>query len=293
MTKEPSTDSEQKSPAKAELIPTTPPPKEPAREPNTRILYVFGAVAALLVTIGLTSGITAWLVRSDLTNWGDVSTIQISDQPVSQGVAVVEKVADSVVSINTETTQYDWFGRAATAEGAGSGVIISADGYVLTNNHVIDGADTVSVTTREGEEYSARVIGTDADADLALIKVAGVTNLLPAELGESSELQVGEDVYAVGNALGQYPNSVTKGIISGLGRPITAVSSGLRGNLQEFENLIQTDAAINSGNSGGPLVDGDGRVIGINTAVAGSAQNIGFSVPIERAQELIDDARNQ
>ncbi len=242
-----------------------------------------------MATIGLTSGITAWLVRADLQN---TQQIAISDQPVSQGVAVVEKVADSVVSITTETAQYDWFGRQAISSGAGSGVIISEDGYILTNNHVIDGADSVYVTTTDDKEYEANVVATEPDADLALLKVANVTSLRAAELGDANDLQVGQDVYAIGNALGQYPNSVTKGIISGLGRPITAVSSGLRGNLQEFEDLIQTDAAINSGNSGGPLVNADGKVIGINTAVAGQAQNIGFSVPINRAQDLIQRAES-
>lgn len=270
-----------------DLLPAQPNRTDP---PKTRpLVLTFVAVFALMATIGLTSGITAWLVRADLQN---TQQITISDQPVSQGVAVVEKVADSVVSITTETAQYDWFGRQAISSGAGSGVIISADGYILTNNHVIDGADSVYVTTTDDEEYEAMVVATEPDADLALLKVRNATSLRAAELGNANDLQVGQDVYAIGNALGQYPNSVTKGIVSGLGRPITAVSSGLRGNLQEFEDLIQTDAAINSGNSGGPLVNADGQVIGINTAVAGQAQNIGFSVPINRAQDLIQQAES-
>ncbi|MAU34016.1 hypothetical protein CL689_00045 [Candidatus Saccharibacteria bacterium] len=270
-----------------DLLPTQPSRPAPVKV-NPLVLTII-AVFALMATIGLTSGITAWLVRADLQN---TQQIAISDQPVSQGVAVVEKVADSVVSITTETAQYDWFGRQAISSGAGSGVIISEDGYILTNNHVIDGADSVYVTTTDDKEYEANVVATEPDADLALLKVANVTSLRAAELGDANDLQVGQDVYAIGNALGQYPNSVTKGIISGLGRPITAVSSGLRGNLQEFEDLIQTDAAINSGNSGGPLVNADGKVIGINTAVAGQAQNIGFSVPINRAQDLIQRAES-
>ena len=270
-----------------DLLPTQPSRPAPVKV-NPLVLTII-AVFALMATIGLTSGITAWLVRADLQN---TQQIAISDQPVSQGVAVVEKVADSVVSITTETAHYDWFGRQAISSGAGSGVIISEDGYILTNNHVIDGADSVYVTTTDDKEYEANVVATEPDADLALLKVANVTSLRAAELGDANDLRVGQDVYAIGNALGQYPNSVTKGIVSGLGRPITAVSSGLRGNLQEFEDLIQTDAAINSGNSGGPLVNADGKVIGINTAVAGQAQNIGFSVPINRAQDLIQRAES-
>lgn len=265
-----------------QLIPTVPP--QPKKSPTTFVI-IAAVVIAMLVTSGLSAGITAWIVRADLNNTRE---IQLSDQPVSQGVGVVEKVADSVVSITTESSRYDWFGRRAVSSGAGSGFLISRDGYILTNNHVISGADTVLIATTDNNEYQARVVATDANADLALLKVNQDKNdFKPVELGNSQEVKVGEEVYAIGNALGQYPNSVTKGIISGLGRPITAGSSGLRGGLQEFEDLIQTDAAINSGNSGGPLLNAKGQVIGINTAVAGQAQNIGFSVPINRTEALV------
>jgi serine protease Do len=276
-------------PSNTHLIPTVPPPRPPQKTGN--VFLVFAAVFALLATSGLTAGITAWLVRADLNNTREIT---LSEQPVSAGEAVVQKVADSVVSITTESERYDWFGRRAVSSGAGSGVIVSRDGYILTNNHVVDGADTVLVATTNDEEYSARVVATEANSDLAVVKIIDeVDDLTPAELGNSSEVQVGADVYAIGNALGQYPNSVTKGIISGLGRPIVTSDSGLRGNLQEFEDLIQTDAAINSGNSGGPLVNAAGQVIGINTAVAGQAQNIGFSVPINRANDLIERAQTE
>ncbi len=272
-----------------QLIPTTSNTRSQKISP---LAGIFLAVAAGLLAIGMTAGITAWLVRADLMKNGLQQELQITQQPVSPGVAVVEKVADSVVSITTQTAQYDWFGRQGIASGAGSGVVVTADGYILTNNHVIDGADSVFVTTTNDEQYEAKVVATQPEVDLALIKITDEdVQLEPAEMGSSDDLQVGEDVYAVGNALGQYPNSVTKGIVSGLGRPITAVSSGLRGDLQEFENLIQTDAAINSGNSGGPLVNTEGQVVGINTAVAGQAQNIGFSVPIDKARELLEEAK--
>lgn len=268
-----------------ELLPTA-----PKKKSNPAVWLTFAVVLAMIVTSGLTAGITAWIVRADLDNSRQIT---LSEQPVSQGVGVVEKVADSVVSITTESERYDWFGRRAVSSGAGSGFIITKDGYILTNNHVVEGADVVLVVMTDDEEYQARVIATDAQADLALIKINEGNDFKPVELGDSNAAKVGEEVYAIGNALGQYPNSVTKGIISGLGRPITAVSGGLRGSLQEFEDLIQTDAAINSGNSGGPLVNAEGKVIGINTAVAGEAQNVGFSVPIDRANELVARSRNE
>lgn len=262
-------------------------PNEVTPKKDHRILIVIAVIIGLFAIVGLTAGITAWLVRADLVN---TRTVQLSSQPVDQGVGVVEKVSNSVVSITTQTQRSDWFGRRAIASGAGSGLVVSKDGYILTNNHVVEGANALSVMTKDGKEYRASVVTTEPDSDLALIKVSDVNNLAAADFGNSDDIKVGEDVYAVGNALGQYPNSVTRGIVSGLGRPITA--SGLRGSLQEFEDLIQTDAAINSGNSGGPLVNAKGQVIGINTAVAGEAQNIGFSVPINRAEALIKQARS-
>jgi serine protease Do len=143
------------------------------------------------------------------------------------------------------------------------------------------------VTTRDDKELTAKVIATDESKDLALIKIKSYTKLIAAKIGDSDSVKVGEGVIAVGNVLGRYRNSVTKGIVSGLGRPIITGSSGLYGNLQELDDLIQTDAAINSGNSGGPLVNMKGEVIGINTAIDGTAQNIGFSVPINHAKGLV------
>ncbi len=251
------------------------------------IWLAFGLVALIIVTSGASAVTTAILLRNGgLTFVPSAQTIV--NESDSAGVAVVNKVADSVVSISTQKSGYDWFGREVVSEGAGSGVIVSTDGYILTNNHVIDGADEVTIITNDNAEFSARVVATDPDSDLALLKANPTTALTAATLA-SDEVEVGEDVYAIGNALGQYPNSVTQGIVSGVGRPIATYSSGLRGNLQEFEDLIQTDAAINPGNSGGPLVNAQGEVVGINTAVAGQAQNIGFSVPIARAQALLDE----
>jgi serine protease Do len=203
-------------------------------------------------------------------------------------VNVANRVSKSVVSISTKTTTYGWFGRSFVSEGAGTGIIISDDGYILTNNHVIEGSDSLTVTTQDKQELEATVVKTDSDKDLAIIKAKTDKKLSVATIGDSDKAQVGEEVIAIGNVLGLYQNSVTKGIVSGLGRPVTASSgNGLYGKLEELEDLIQTDAAINSGNSGGPLVNMKGEVIGVNTAVAGTAQSIGFAVPINHAKDLV------
>jgi len=203
-------------------------------------------------------------------------------------VGIVNQISKSVVSILTKTRYRNVFGQSYNAEGAGTGIIISKDGYILTNNHVIADCDSITITTHDKIELTASVVKADADKDLALLKVESKSDLTAAKIGDSSKVQVGETVLAVGNVLGVYDYSVTKGIVSGLGRPVTTSdSSTLYGKLTELEDLIQTDAAINSGNSGGPLVNMKGEVIGINTAVNGAAQNIGFSVPISHASDLV------
>lgn len=197
---------------------------------------------------------------------------------------VVEKVSPSVVSIVT-ATQTSGF-RGVTAEaGAGTGMIIGADGYIMTNKHVIDGATTVAVYLTDGTSYdNVRVIGSDPLNDLAFLKIDNVSKLPAVELGDSTSIRVGQSVVAIGNSLGQYQNTVTSGIISGVGRPISAQSGDTVENLND---LIQTDAAINPGNSGGPLLNLQGQVIGINTAVAQDAQGIGFAIPISAAKGML------
>jgi len=200
--------------------------------------------------------------------------------------AVASKVGPSVVSIVTKGQQQTIYGNQAT-EGAGSGIIISADGYILTNKHVVSDSTNLSVTTSDGTVYSnARVLGTDPLNDLAFVKIDGVTNLTPAILGDSGSIRIGENVVAIGNSLGQYQNTVTSGIISGTGRPVSA-QEGDNGSVEALTDLIQTDAAINPGNSGGPLVNLSGQVVGINTAVAQDAQSIGFSIPINSSKGII------
>jgi serine protease Do len=171
--------------------------------------------------------------------------------------------------------------RDAPHRGAGSGFIIDADGSILTNNHVIDRAERITVKLSDGRSLRARVIGADPDTDIALIKVDGQTNLPVAPLGDSSTLRMGEWVCAIGNPLG-YEHSVTVGVVSFLGRKLFDAS---------LDNYIQTDAAINFGNSGGPLINARGEVIGINAAISSRASSIGFAVPINGAAAILPQLR--
>lgn len=209
-------------------------------------------------------------------------------------IDVVEKVSPSVVSIAVENvTILDPFGFSTgdkKQSGIGTGFVVSKDGLIVTNKHVVaeDRKYTAIIRSNDGSErkFEIKKIHRDPFNDLALIQVeAG--DLVPVELGDSEQLKVGQKVIAIGNALGRFENTVTTGVVSGLGRGVTPFdpSTGLT---ERLEDLIQTDAAINPGNSGGPLVNSAGQVIGINTAVA-SAENIGFAIKINIVKQLISD----
>jgi S1-C subfamily serine protease len=213
-------------------------------------------------------------------------------QQSSAAIDVANRVSPSVVSITSESTGFSFFGRTQNLKGAGTGFIVTSDGLIVTNNHVIEGAQNLTVFTSDGKEYkNAQVVARDPGNDLAFVRV-NASNLKAVELGDSGQVKVGTGVIAIGNALGQYQNTVTEGIISGIGRPVTAGDQS-GGNVEQLQNMFQTDAAINSGNSGGPLVDLTGKVIGINTAVAGDAQNIGFAIPINQAKAEINSVKQQ
>jgi serine protease Do len=172
---------------------------------------------------------------------------------------------------------------------AGSGFIISSDGLILTNKHVIDVPNAnFTVITNDGKKYPAKILAKDPVQDLAVVQIS--TSGLPAlALGDSSKLQIGQTVIAIGNALGQFSNSVSKGVISGLSRSITASDGG--GQSEQLDQVIQTDAAINPGNSGGPLLNLSGQVIGINAAIVQGAQSIGFALPINQAKRDINQVK--
>lgn len=200
---------------------------------------------------------------------------------------VANKVSESVVSIVTSTKTTNFFGQSYDASAAGTGIIVSEDGYIITNKHVINGASEINVVLADGTTYEGvKVVATDPLNDVSFLKIENVTDLKPATLGNSKTITVGQQVIAIGNALGQYQNTVTVGIISGTGRSVTASdSSGY--NAETLSDMIQTDAAINSGNSGGPLVNGAGEVIGINTATSTSAENMGFAIPISAVKGML------
>ncbi len=190
--------------------------------------------------------------------------------------ALLAKAQPSVVSIHTGESSTEF-------AGAGSGVVISADGLVLTNNHVVAGAERIIVQLYDGTDAEARLLGSFPENDIAMVQVEGRTDLVPASLGSSDELRVGDDVVAIGNALnlGASP-TVTRGIVSSKDRTIDTPGG-------QLQNLIQTDAAINPGNSGGPLVNAQGEVVGINTAIIQGSQNIGFAIAIDAIKPLLDD----
>jgi serine protease Do len=211
--------------------------------------------------------------------------VQSSAAPAQGDIAaILAKDVPAVVSITTGGGPV--LGRGG-GSGAATGFVIDPDGIIVTNDHVVDNAQSVTVTTSDGKELTARVLGEDASSDLAVLDV-DATNLPAVELGDSDQVQVGDDVVAIGNALDLDGGlSATRGIVSGLHREIPTQNGG------RLEGLIQTDAAINPGNSGGPLVDAQGRVIGINTAIANpsTAQNVGFVIPISQAKPIIDRLR--
>lgn len=201
---------------------------------------------------------------------------------------IADKVSESVVSIVTTTKSTSFFGQAVTGSAAGTGVIVSSDGYILTNKHVIEGATKISVVLDDGKTYNdVKIASVDPLNDIAFLKIEEEgLELKAATLGDSKTLSVGQQVIAIGNALGEYQNSVTSGIISGTGRSLTATDS--TGSMSEqLTDMIQTDAAINSGNSGGPLVNAAGEVIGINTATSNSAENMGFAIPISSVKGML------
>ncbi len=211
---------------------------------------------------------------------------------------IAKDVGPSVVSVNVTTSgSQNFFGYSPTTEAAGTGIIISKTGVIMTNRHVVPaGVTSVAVTLSDGTQYdNVKVLGrtnTNDSLDIAFLKITDLKGhtLKPAELGDSSTANIGDSVVAIGNALGEFQNSVTAGIISGFGRNVQASSGeGMSAaGTEDLGNLIQTDAAINQGNSGGPLVNINGQVIGVNTAIASGAQNIGFAIPIDDVRGLIE-----
>ena len=240
-----------------------------------------------------TVGITQTVQAEPVVSTTKVNHISLSSTDISTTITeVVEMVEPAVVTVVGETPgQMTFFGYTGNQEVSGSGFIITSDGYIITNNHVVEDADNIFVILSDGTELNAQVTSTDTFADLAVLKAEGDMPSV-AVLGDSDNLKPGETVVAIGSPLGDFRNSVTVGVVSALGRSLDT------GGGYEMENLIQTDAAINSGNSGGPLVNLAGEVVGINTAVVrGSsssaiAEGLGFAIPSNTAvlisQQIIE-----
>ena len=200
--------------------------------------------------------------------------------------SIVAMARSSVVTITADGISVAGSGRRGqNVQGIGSGVILTASGYILTNRHVVEGSTSLSVQLLDGHSYPATLVRQSTTEDLALVKI-DAPGLAPASIDLSSTLKIGQIAIAIGSPLGTFTETVTQGIVSGLGRQVT-VTDEVTGRPTTLTNLIQTDAAINPGNSGGPLLDSGGNVIGINTAVSTSGEGLGFAIPISAAADLI------
>jgi putative serine protease PepD len=280
------------------LPPPPPPPKNNRFRRNTVAL-----IAAATLAAGGIGGTVGALVAGGDGATTPTATTQAATTSATKATdvsAVVDKVKDSVVQVNM---------RTANAEGLGSGVVISATGRILTNNHVVAGAEDLTVTLADGRTVPASVVGTDPSSDLAVIQAKGVSGLTPVTFGDSGSVQVGDEVIAIGSP-GGLQNTVTTGIVSALNREVDVPAEEQQQQDSQFPytqngsgsgtvsyKAIQTDASINQGNSGGPLFNAAGEVIGINSAMyspvtgangsAGSV-GIGFAIPSNNAQQVID-----
>ena len=249
------------------------------------VLASAGTVAILSQTLFPTS--TPSRSANAVTTGADAGS---TPAPAEDITAVVAAARASVVTITvTGLSGAGLSPFSVPTTGVGSGVILTANGYILTNKHVVEGGRKFTVTLADGRELDATVVKVSDTTDLALIKVAA-TGLAAARIGDSTALRVGQTAIAIGSPLGTYTETVTKGIVSGLDRDITVTDEATRRPVA-LHGLIQTDAAINPGNSGGPLLDISGAVVGIDTAVATSAEGLGFAIPIAAASDLIAQAQ--
>lgn len=248
------------------------------------------AAALLLVmaACGATPTTTAASATASPTDAELLATADAADEPI---VEVVAATTPSVVTVTSQVRTFTPFG-GSDGEAVGTGFVVRADGFILTNQHVIDGASAVTVTLASGEERAATVVAEDVEHDLAVLNIAAEEELPALTLGSSDGLAMGETVVAIGYALDLSGGpTVTSGIISSLERTIDVQSSsGPGGTVRTYDRLLQTDAALNRGNSGGPLVTLDGLVVGVNVAAGDGVENIGFAIPIDVAETLLEQA---
>jgi S1-C subfamily serine protease len=263
-----------------------PPASAPRRGVGLPMVFLTAVLAAVLASTGTYAAIRASggldrpaanVVSSSGSGTNVTQPVTVDEQ--SATISAAAKVGPAVVRIVTAGTDPN---DATATSGIGSGVIFDSNGWILTNHHVVADTNSLTVQLKDGRQFQGTIYGIDTLTDLAVVKV-DATGLPTAPLGDSSAIKVGELAIAIGSPLGTYSNSVTAGIVSATGRSIDTDTGSIN-------NLIQTDAAINPGNSGGPLVDAVGDVIGINTAVASNAQGIGFSIPINIAKPIMQQA---
>ncbi len=270
-------------------------------KPGTK--KVIAVVVAVVLAFGAGFGGGALAINTLVGSGGSGSSggtvkektvsVDSSETEMDAASAIAEKVMPSVVGISTVTQVYtqSMFGlQQGTAEGSGTGFIVDSNGYILTNAHVVEDSDSSQITVDlyDGTEKEGTVLWSDSSLDLAIVKI-DATGLDAVEIGDSDDVKIGDYALAIGNPLGKdFERSVTQGIISGLNRSITTTDGSTTNNM---EGLIQTDASINSGNSGGPLINSEGKVIGINTAKATSGEGLGFAIPINTAVPIINEIK--
>ncbi|EDS72688.1 trypsin [Anaerofustis stercorihominis DSM 17244] len=245
---------------------------------STVLGFVGGFAANKFLGSNKADGVTSTSIPVASTTSSESGNMNVSN--------VVKSVKNSVVSIECESQSqaqinplYD--SGSSTSKSAGSGVIVTTDGYIVTNNHVVDGADKITVKTADEKSYTAKLVGVDSETDIAVIKIEA-KGLKSASFGKSSTLEVGDEIVAIGNPLGELSGTVTNGIVSALSREVTIEN--------ETMNLIQTNASINAGNSGGGLFDKNGLLVGVvNAKAAGNnVEGIGFAIPIDTAKNVIE-----
>ena len=293
--------SESPAPPPAAYVPwaAAPQPPAPREKPRRdRRKGAFAAVMAACMVFSLGCGFGGGYLASRLNSTASSSGASggqpvfyqsVSNNPNKGSLSVAEvaaKAADSVVEINTETVSSSFYGGQRVSQSAGSGVILSADGYIVTNNHVVAGADSITVRTRDGKSYAANLVGTDPDTDLAVLKIEA-SGLTPAVLGSSDDLVVGDTAVALGHPLGELGGTVTSGIISALSREVTIDNQTM--------TLLQTNAAINPGNSGGGLFNSNGELVGVVNAkyAKEGVEGLGFAIPINTAKPVIEQLISQ
>ena len=275
--------------------------KERIKEGNRKLVVgaVIGgaAICGVIAAAGLSSGLIGRIVNGITSSWWWNSptwtgsfTLDGNSANFTEGsiAEVASRVTPAVVSVKTESRTKGYFGQDTTSSAAGTGMIVTEDGYVITNKHVVDGASNISIVMDDGTQYDdVKLLATDPVNDVAYLKISDVSGLPTVTLGNSKTVTVGQQVIAIGNALGQFQNTVTEGIVSGIGRTIVAGDSSASDYYETLSDMIQTDASINAGNSGGPLVNAAGEVIGINTAVSASANGLGFAIPISAVKGML------